>query len=258
MKFAVTRGRNAQGNLTDEAKAWAVALGREYIPRLKNESLEELLVKYNLDALLLATQNGPQIYNREGILRFHPGMAVLRLENLCKGLKDNFTTACALQPGEKFLDCTLGLGGDSAIAAYLVGETGKVVGLEASQPLWFLVKQGLEHYQCENPLLTKALRRITALNVKAEEYLVTLPADSFSVLYFDPMFRHPIKASSNMVPLRPVAYTMPLTKEVLKVALQVATKVVIKEHTEKVLSELGCEEIVGGKYSHVKYGILRR
>ena len=258
MKFAVTRGRNAQGNLTDEAKAWAVALGREYIPRLKNESLEELLAKYNLDALLLATQNGPQIYNREGILRFHPGMAVLRLENLCKGLKDNFTTACALQPGEKFLDCTLGLGGDSAIAAYLVGETGKVVGLEASQPLWFLVKQGLEHYQCENPLLTKALRRITALNVKAEEYLVTLPADSFSVLYFDPMFRHPIKASSNMVPLRPVAYTMPLTKEVLKEALQVAPKVVIKEHTEKVLSELGCEEIVGGKYSHVKYGILRR
>ena len=258
MKFATIRGRNDKGNLRDLAKAWAQELGVEFLSRQAEGSLQDMLTTYDLDCLLVATQRGPQIYTTEGLLKFHPGMAVLRLENLRKGQKDNFATACELQPGDKFLDCTLGFASDSAIAAYLVGKEGTVVGLEGSQPLWFVVEAGLKIYQCENPLLTEALRRITAINSKAEEYLVALPPDSFDVVYFDPMFQRPIQASSNMVPLRPIAYHKTLDRAMLEAALRVAKKVVVKEHTEKVLRDLGFTEIVGGKYSHVKYGVLRR
>lgn len=258
MKFATIRGRNDKGNLRDLAFKWAQELHVEFLPRQAEGSLQDVLKEYNLDCLLIATQNGPQIYTEEGILRFHPGMAVLRLENLRKGQKDNFAVACGLEPGNRFLDCTLGFASDSAIASYLVGSAGKVVGLEASPPLWYLVKQGLKTYQCENPLLTDALRRITTVNSKAEDYLAALPADSFDVVYFDPMFQHPIQASSNMVPLRPVAYHKQLDKTMLAAALRVAPKVVVKEHTVKVLADLGLTEIVGGKYSHVKFGVLRR
>ncbi len=258
MRFAAIRGRNDKGNLRELAEKWAKELQVEFLRRREEGSLADILQEYHLDCLLVATQNGPQIYTPKGLLKFHPGMAVLRLENLRKGKSDNFTRACGLKPGDKFLDCTLGFASDSAIASYLVGPEGQVVGLEGSKPLWFLVREGLKNYQCENHLLTEALRRITAVNVKAEEYLATLPENSFAVVYFDPMFQHPIHASSNMVPLRPVAYHRILDKTMVEAALKVAPKVVVKEHTLKVLLDLGAAEIMGGKYSHVKYGIFRR
>ena len=33
---------------------------------------------------------------------------------------------------------------------------------------------------------------------------------------------------------------------------------VIKERSEYLLAEYGCEEYVGGKYSRIKFGIIRR
>ena len=93
---------------------------------------------------------------------------------------------------------------------------------------------------------------------EADEYLYTLPADSFDVVYFDPMFRIPINASSNMEPLRPISCEKPLTEATVKAALRVAPCVVVKERGQKLLEALGCTEILGGRYSRVKYGIRRR
>ena len=85
-----------------------------------------------------------------------------------------------------------------------------------------------------------------------------MPADSFDVVYFDPMFRIPINASSNMEPLRPISCEKPLTEATVKAALRVAHCVVVKERGQKLLEALGCTEILGGRYSRVKYGIRRR
>ena len=41
-------------------------------------------------------------------------------------------------------------------------------------------------------------------------------------------------------------------------ALRAAPRVVIKERDEELLRSLGAEEIQGGKYSKVRYGIIRR
>jgi len=61
-----------------------------------------------------------------------------------------------------------------------------------------------------------------------------------------------------MQPLRPVAFKEPLTREVLEEALRVAPTVVVKEHSHKVLKDLGFTEIQGTKTGSINYGILRR
>ena len=58
--------------------------------------------------------------------------------------------------------------------------------------------------------------------------------------------------------LRPVAYEKPLSDTTVELALQLAPRVVIKERNEYILREYGCQEFVGGKYSKVKFGIIRR
>ncbi|MCD7875156.1 MAG: hypothetical protein LUH17_09510 [Acidaminococcaceae bacterium] len=72
------------------------------------------------------------------------------------------------------------------------------------------------------------------------------------------MFRIPVNGSSNMEPLRPLAWEEPLTAETVEAALRAAPCVVIKERGQKLLEAFGCTEIVGGRYSRVKYGIRRR
>lgn len=89
-------------------------------------------------------------------------------------------------------------------------------------------------------------------------YLESLPPDSFDAVYFDPMFEHPVEGSSNMVPMRPAADHRPLTRSVIEKALKAAPLVVVKERSRQFLTELGAQEIQGGRYSRIKYGIIRR
>ena len=133
-----------------------------------------------------------------------------------------------------------------------------MVGLEASLLLHFAVQHGLAHYECKTPLLTAALRRVEAVHAVAAEYLATCAPNSFDVVYFDPMFRHPVQGSKAMEALRPLSLEEPLARSTVELALKVAPRVVIKERSEYLLAEYGCQEYVGGKYSRIKFGIIRR
>lgn len=93
---------------------------------------------------------------------------------------------------------------------------------------------------------------------EAGRYLKEQPDDSFDVVYFDPMFRIPVKKSSAMAPLRPLAYEKRLSAETVKEALRVAPRVVIKERSEEILKEYGCTAFIGTRYSAVHFGILER
>ena len=122
-----------------------------------------------------------------------------------------------------------------------------------------LAKEGLETYPMpDDKKIEAALRRIEALWKKAEDFLPTLPSDSYDVVYFDPMFRRPVGSSASMQPLRPASYHKPLDCGMIREALRVAPLVVVKERDEALLQQLGAQEIQGGKYSRVKYGIIRR
>lgn len=256
--YAVTTIRNPGGDLLQQARIWARDLHLPLIPRPLHGSMETFLAKKGLKAVLIASHLGPQVMTEEGLLRYHPNMSVPRIRTLKRGGSDHLMEACGLQPGMRFLDCTLGLAADSAVASFVTGPTGKVVGLEASPVLYQLVTQGLQEYAIDDPDITAALRRIQTRYGRAEDLMPTFPADSFHVVYFDPMFRRPIGNSSSMQPLRPATYHRPLDRSMVEEALRLAPKVVVKERDEDLLRSLGAREVLGGKYSRVRYGVIHR
>ncbi len=258
-KFGVTCSRNARGSEPfAEARALATELGAVYVERAHDRTLTELLREQGLSALIVMEKDGPRVHSEAGTFAYHPSMALLRIQQMLNGGHDHFVEALGVREGARVLDCTLGLASDAAVAAFAVGATGRVVGLEASPLVHFAVSYGLQHYESKAPLLTQALRRIEALRTEAGAYLTRCAEDSFDVVYFDPMFKRPVAGSRAMDALRPLAYAEPLNAELVRQALRVAPRVVIKERAEYLLAELGCREFVGGRYSRVKYGILRR
>ena len=236
VKFAVTCNKNDNRILKEQARAWALQLQVPYVKRYDNGSLDAMLADHHLDALLIAGKKGPQLYSREGMMLYHPGLGKVRWQRVVqRNENDNFLTAMHLSPGQRVLDCTVGLAADALLASHAVGETGKVIGLEASLPLWFLTSRGVISYKSQIPELVQDLQR-----------------------YFDPMFRQPVKKSSEMVPLRPLAFSEPLTLEMVELALKAAPRVVIKERSVEILEEYGCTGFVGTKYSAVRFGIRKR
>lgn len=257
-KFAVTIGLKGSSELYRQGLNWAHELSLPFLSRRHKDSLEKMRREHGLAGLLVATRKGPQVYTEEGILRYSPGMAVLRLQELKRGGEDHFVSACALSSGKRVLDCTLGLGADAAIASCLVGTEGLVVGVEASPVIWKLTSVGMRSYNDGDPDLVAALHRIKPVLGEAEEYLMAAPDDSFDVVYMDPMFQKPVEGSSNMLPLRPAACHKEPTMDTIREALRVAPLVVIKERYRGFLQRLGASEFEGGRYSRVKYGIIRR
>ena len=258
-KYAVMLSRNARGSgAVQTAKDMAARLGVAYLDRPHNQVLEEFMAAQALAAVIVLEKDGPRIHSESGTFAYHPGMAEIRVQQLLRGAPDHLVQALDLRSGARVLDCTLGLASDAAVAACVVGPTGRVVGLEASLLLHFAVQYGLAHYECKTPLLTAALRRVEAVHAVAGEYLAACAADSFDVVYFDPMFRHPVQGSKAMEALRPLALEEPLDRTTVELALKVAPRVVIKERSEYLLREYGCQEYVGGKYSRIKFGIIRR
>ena len=260
-KYAVVLSRNARGSAAIEAaKAMAARLGVAYLDRPHNQVLEDFMAAQGLAAVIVLEKDGPRIHSEHGTFSYHPGMAEIRVQQLLRGAPDHLVKALDLHPGSRVLDCTLGLASDAAVAACVVGAAGRVVGLEASLLLHFAVEHGLAHYECKTPLLTAALRRVEAIHAVAAEYLAQCVAKglTFDVVYFDPMFRHPVQGSKAMEALRPLSLEEPLAKSTVELALKVAPRVVIKERSEYLLAEYGCTEYVGGKYSRIKFGIIRR
>ena len=259
IKFAVTCNKNDARRMKAVAKAWAAELQVPFVERYENGSLDAMLDDLQADALLIAGKKGPQLYSREGMLLYHPGLGKVRWQRVVQRHEnDNFLTAMDIRPGQRILDCTVGLAADALLASHAAGETGKVIGLEASLPLWFLTSRGVMLYKSKFPELVQDLQRIEIIHAEASAYLKAVPEDCFDVVYFDPMFRQPVRKSSEMVPLRPVAFHGPLTLEMVELALKAAPRVVIKERSVEILQEYGCTEFVGTKYSAVRFGIRKR
>lgn len=257
-KIGVTMARNAVGlAVVRQAQAWAEQLGAVFIARPHDTSIPDIMQQHGLAALVVGEKEGPRIHTAQDSFSYHPGMAVLRLQQLKRAAaKEHLIEALDLKPGSRVLDATLGLAADAAISAYVVGESGCVVGLEASPLLHFVVSYGLAHYVAEDEDLTKALRRIQPVQALAADYLRQCEPNSFDVVYFDPMFRHPVSGAKGIEALRPLSYEAPLDMLTLALAQRAARRVVIKERNEYILRKYGCEKFIGGKYSRIKYGVL--
>ena len=248
------RSRPADCQLAQET---AVRLQIPYVKR-EHISYDDLRAQYNAAYLLVVKKGGLRLETPDGELFFHPNMAHVRVRHLGFGQKDHMVEAMGLRAGDRVLDCTLGLGADAIVASFIAGERGKVTALEKSPLIYEIVRHGLAHFSAGNYDLHAAMRRIEVEQADYADFLRSLPASSYDVVYFDPMFRHPLKDSVQLVPLRPLAEPAPVSPAAVAEACRVARRrVVLKENSRSLeFARLGFTEIAGGKYSPVHYGVL--
>ncbi|KAB0442726.1 hypothetical protein D0439_12845 [Lysinibacillus fusiformis] len=223
------------GRPDDESMALAAfacqTLGATFEPR-KKRSVRKMSEAFQAN-IIVAGKNRYDYYayGVEEPFFFHPNSAAFRLKRIARGEAEPFLEATQLQLGDTVLDCTLGLAADAMLAAYIVGETGRIVGLEANPNVAFIVGQGMQTYDTTELPLTACMRQIEVVQSEAVHYLKTLPANAFDVVYMDPMFEEAIEESNNFEALRRVGEHVTLTDEWVQEAKRVAKKrVVLKAH----------------------------
>ncbi|MGD2196941.1 class I SAM-dependent methyltransferase [Lysinibacillus fusiformis] len=206
-------------------------LGATFEPR-KKRSVRKMSEAFQAN-IIVAGKNRYDYYayGVEEPFFFHPNSAAFRLKRIARGEAEPFLEATQLQLGDTVLDCTLGLAADAMLAAYIVGETGRIVGLEANPNVAFIVGQGMQTYDTTELPLTACMRQIEVVQSEAVRYLKTLPANAFDVVYMDPMFEEAIEESNNFEALRRAGEHVTLTDEWVQEAKRVAKKrVVLKAH----------------------------
>jgi len=251
----VTTIKAADPALVNRAHSAASELGLVFFERNKI-SLNCMLAENQI--ALVFERHGIALHSQQGSHRFHLNLAGLRIINIDRGLVDNMAVAMALQPGKRVLDCTLGLASDAIVASYIVGATGRVHGCEQSVLLHFITKLGLTSYSSSKSALESALRRVTTSQGNCRDFLDSLDANSFDVIYFDPMFEQPQHKSSAFTPLRNIVCELPLTTATLELALiKTAERVVIKLE-RNYRGQLIFDDIIGGKNAAIRYGVIYR
>jgi 16S rRNA (guanine1516-N2)-methyltransferase len=166
--------------------------------------------------------------------------------------RDPMLEAAGLRPGDEVLDATLGLGADALVAAAACGPGGRVVGLEASPTLAAWVAEGLRRLDAE------PARRIEVRSGDHAAHLAALPAASFDVVLFDPMFRHGREAPGGFDLVRRLADPRPLEAAALAAARRVARRwVVVKDGAPGWdLARLGLTPLPSARGAHRYYGRL--
>lgn len=255
--FIVTTTRKPDSTQETLAAELSLKLGGKFIKR-EDFSFDTLKKTYDAENILLVKKNSLSIMTADGELFFHPNTAHLRIKNLRCGEGDRLIDALKISDGSTVLDCTLGLGSDAIVESFVAGAVGKVIALEINPLIAEVISYGLKNFSDDSPYILETMRRIKVINVDFGEYLKTCADDSFDVVYFDPMFRRPIKKSSGLNPIRPLADNRPLTLEIIREACRVAkSRIVMKENSgSSEFERLGFKILNGGKYSSVAFGVI--
>jgi 16S rRNA G966 N2-methylase RsmD len=256
--FVTTCGR-ANQEVIEKAYKTAEILDIPYIPRKKRSILHHMNLQEK-DCLVIGKER-LELHTREENSEpffFHPNSASFRIKRVMRGETDPLIEACDLKEGMSFLDCTLGLASDSIIASHIVGEKGRVVGVEANKYISHILHHGLQDWVSPLHELNSAMNRITVINGHFQEELKGIPDDAFDVVYLDPMFEEALTDSHGINPIRHWASYSGLTKEGIKQAIRVAKKrVVLKEHYQSPLfKELGFD-VNKRPSAKFHFGILR-
>lgn len=250
---------------THKPDAESVILGRQAASSLntvfvdrQRMSLEKLREVYSCVNVLVIKNSQLTLFSPLGEYFFHPSMSVPRIKAIKEGKTDHMVDAMQLISGDTVLDCTMGLGADAIVAAYVSGSMGKITALESSPEIAYIVGQGLKSYNDKRPYLKEAMSRIDVINENYNSFLIKLQENSFDIVYFDPMFRFPRQKSSSMEPLRGVVNPAPIELNAIKHAIRVARKrVILKENWfSKEFERLGFKRLSGGRYSPIAFGII--
>lgn len=220
--LAVTVTANQPGRYEAEARRKAEAWGLPFVAREAPRAAE---------ALLVLGGEGWSLRDGEGAIAFAPGLAAVRIKRLRSGVQqaDHLVRLGELRPGDAVIDATFGLGADAMVCAHAVGPTGRVLGLEASLPLYALASEGLRAVPAESrtaEVLAHAAP-IELRHARAVDVLTTLPSRSVDCVFFDPMFDLPKTATPAFALLRRYALHDPLDERSLAEARRVARRWVV-------------------------------
>lgn len=221
-------------------------------------SIEKCIKNNNLDGLIIYGKE-PFFKTHDGEYRFHIGVAKLRLLQLKRGNEDRL---CKLIPksATSFLDCTFGQGHDSIIVSTFFGDKVKVYALEKSKAIYEIGKFGIEKLKNKNTQgLEKVLKRIHLKNEDFFKYLKNAKSKSIDVVYFDPMFKSPVKREYNRIEgFRKAACYDALTDDVLNEAVRVARMcVIVKERPfSEIFRKYKFSYIDTKKGQSIAYGVI--
>ncbi|WYP24889.1 class I SAM-dependent methyltransferase [Alkalihalobacillus sp. FSL W8-0930] len=240
MKVVVTTARKRADKLEPLARVVADELHVPYQKR-NDRSVNELLEEKQANLLVVASSR-LSLYRQgqEAPFFYHPNAAQIRAKSFLASGYDALIEACDLQVGDRFLDCTLGLGADAVMAQLAIGQSGHVTGIEQNPVMAYIVRKGLRTWTDAHPTLLTAMQAVEVLTGHHYEVLKNLPNCSYDVVYFDPMFEQTIQ-SSGLEALKSFAHYETLTQQTIQQAMRVARKrVVLKDHwTSSRFSELG-------------------
>lgn len=255
--FIVTTTRKPDIETEILASEVSVRLGAEFVRR-EDFSFDALRKAHDAKIILLAKKNALSVITEAGEFFFHPNTAHLRIKNLRDGDGDRLIDALKISAGANVLDCTLGLGSDAIVSSFVAGKSGKIVALEINPLVAEVIRHGMKNFSDDSPHILDAMRRVEVVNADCADFLRTCADNSFDVVYFDPMFRCPVHASSGINPIRPLADSRPLNAETIFEACRVAKfRVVMKEHSGSgEFERLGFKIIGGGKYSSIAFGVI--
>lgn len=255
--FIVTTTRKPDKSIETFAEEISLRLGGKFVQR-EDFSFETLKKAHEVENILLVKKNSLSIITSDGELFFHPNTAHLRIKNLRENRGDRLIDALNISAGAKILDCTLGLGSDAIVESFVAGNSGQIVALEVNPLIFTVVSHGLKNFSDDSPHILQAMRRVEVINADYNDFLRNCPENSFDVVYFDPMFRNPIKKSSGINPIRPLADKNPLNSQIIRDACRVARfRVVLKEHNRSnEFARLGFRILDGGKYSSIAFGVI--
>ncbi|WP_430886076.1 class I SAM-dependent methyltransferase [Fusibacter sp. JL216-2] len=260
MKIGVTTAIQASQQVIERAQKVSRDLQRPYYER-KKLGLNKLLALHDLDHLLIVQESKLLLKSGDSEMFWHPGTAVIKLWDTGSGISNQLLKAVCPQADDVILDCTLGYGSDAIVLASALRGRGRVIGLEGSEIIAYLTKDGLENYENVNPKVKEAMSKIEVIHTDHASYLKTLDDESVDIVYFDPMFQNPNMKSKSMNVLREFAKMNTLNKDTLDEALRVCKKrVIVKERIGSgVFKTLGIENRVGEiRYGSVVYGVIHK
>ncbi len=257
--YLISTSSKTNAYLIEQAKELSQLLQMSYVPR-NHQSVEDLLDTHHCTGALVVTKEGPSFVTKEGIPhQFHLSMAHLRLLEIDRGNIDHLLRAIGYETVTSVLDCTAGLGSDSAVISYGCPNLTRHTAIEGHPILGYITNYGFRHFQHKNPSVTEALRRIQLVICKYQEYLQRIEPNRYDVIYLDPMFENPVYESPQFLQWRGHLLESKVTPEIVELALEKSKRLVIKERKgSRVFKDLPPIQMIGGKYSSIAYGIYER
>lgn len=255
--FVTTAGRTNE-KMIAEAQIVARDLKIPYIPR-KKRSVETMQVLQKDDCIVVGKERLELYpYGDSQPFFFHPNSSMFRIKRLDMGETDPFVEACQLKRGSSLLDCTLGLASDSIVASFVVGNEGRVVGIEGNPFIAYVVQKGLHTWNTTFSEMNEALNRIAVVNQLSLDYLEQLPNDTFDCVYLDPMFEEKILESDGIKSLTKFALYEDMTEELINHAKRVAKdRIVLKDHYKSERFAKFGFDVLRRKTAKFHYGVLQ-